>query len=138
MNCLCFEDSFSWSWTLTFQKKCVFMKALRKWWKMLFISSWNLLSFKRYLNSCPDCFGHVRKWLDKKAKVNFKIYNVIAWETNNSIHILPNILRSKGNHTMKFGQLLGCNVRNSFLQKSCRKWGWETSSRPLWFLKKLQ
>ena len=21
-------------------------------------------------------FGHVRKWLDKRAKVNFKIYNV--------------------------------------------------------------
>ena len=32
-----------------------------------------------------------------------------------TIHILPNILRSKGNHTMKFGQLTECKVRNTFL-----------------------
>ena len=28
-------------------------------------------------------FGHVGKWLDKKTKVNFKIYDLPAWETNN-------------------------------------------------------
>ena len=28
---------------------------------------------------------------------------------------------------MKFGQLIEHNVRNVFLQKSCRKWVWETS-----------
>ena len=28
-------------------------------------------------------FGHVGKWLDKKAKVNFKLYDVRNWETNN-------------------------------------------------------
>ena len=32
---------------------------------------------------------------------------------------------------MKFGQLIEYNKRNIFLQKSCRKWGRETSSRPL-------
>ena len=37
----------------------------------------------RNLNFCPDFFGHVEKRLDKKAKVNFTIYNVINWETNN-------------------------------------------------------
>ena len=36
-------------------------------------------------------------------------------------HILPNISRSKGNQTMKFGQLIEYNVRNIFLYKSCRK-----------------
>ena len=36
----------------------------------------------RYLNFCPDFFGHVGKRLDKKTKVNFKIY-VIYWEANN-------------------------------------------------------
>ena len=25
-------------------------------------------------------FGHVGKWLDKKIKVNFKIYDVTIWE----------------------------------------------------------
>ena len=48
-----------------------------------------------------------------------------------TIHILPNILRSKGNQTMKFGHLIKYNKRNFFLQKSCRKAGRETSSRPL-------
>ena len=54
-----------------------------------------------------------------------------------AIHILPNISQSKGNQTMKFGQLIEYNKRNIFLQKLCRKWGRETSSRPLYFLKKL-
>ena len=28
-------------------------------------------------------FGYIEKRLDKKAKVNFKIYNVTVWQTNN-------------------------------------------------------
>ena len=48
-------------------------------------------------------------------------------------HILPNISRSKGNQTMKFGQLIDCNIRNIFLEKSYTKCGGETSPRP--FLK---
>ena len=38
-----------------------------------------------------------------------------------TIHILPDISRSKGNQAMKFGQLIEYNVRNIFLQKSCMK-----------------
>ena len=34
-----------------------------------------------------------------------------------AIHILPNILQSKGNQAMKFGQLIEHNKRNIFLQK---------------------
>ena len=37
------------------------------------------------------------------------------------IHILPNISQSKGNQTIKFGELLEFNKRNTFLQKLCRK-----------------
>ena len=32
---------------------------------------------------CPDFFGRVEKWLDKKAKITFKSYDVIDWEANN-------------------------------------------------------
>ena len=32
--------------------------------------------------------------------------------------MLPNISRSKGNQTMKFGQLIKYNMRNVFLKKS--------------------
>ena len=48
-----------------------------------------------------------------------------------TINILVNILRIKDNQTMKLGQLIEHNKRNIFLQKSCRKLGRETSSRPL-------
>ena len=46
------------------------------------------------------------------------------------IHILPYILRSKGNQTMKFRQLIECKMRNIFLGKSYTKCGEETSSIP--------
>ena len=52
------------------------------------------------------------------------------------IHIVPNILRSKGNQTMKFVQLIEYNMRNIFLEKSYTKCGGETSPRP--FSRKLK
>ena len=54
-----------------------------------------VLKIFKFLSSL---FGRVAKWLDKKDYVNFKFYDVTAW--------LPNISRSKGNQTMKFGQLI--------------------------------
>ena len=44
--------------------------------------------------------------------------------------MLPNISRSKGDQTMKFGQLIEYNMRNIFLEKSYTKYDGETSSRP--------
>ena len=78
----------------------------------------------------PWLSGHVAKRLDKKDKVNFKFYDARAWLTNNSYnHILSNISRSKGNLTMKFGQLIECNMRNICFEKSYTKRGGETSPR---------
>ena len=55
-----------------------------------------------------------------------------------AIHILSNISGSKGDHVMEFGQFIEYNKRNIFLQKSCQKWGKESSSRSLLiFLKSL-
>ena len=48
-----------------------------------------------------------------------------------TIHILPNITQSKSNQRNKFCQLIKYNKGNILLQKSCIKWGRETSSRPL-------
>ena len=54
-----------------------------------------------------------------------------------TIHILPNIAKSKGNQAIKLGQLIiEHNMKNSFAQKSCRKRGRETSFRPLFVFKK--
>ena len=47
------------------------------------------------------------------------------------LHIFPNISKSKGNQTMKFGQLIEYNKKKTFLLKSSRKQGRKTSSRPL-------
>ena len=46
------------------------------------------------------------------------------------IHILPSMWRSKGNQTMKFGQLIKYNMGNIFLEKSYKKCGGKTSTRP--------
>ena len=43
--------------------------------------------------------------------------------------ILPNISRSKGNQTMEFRQLIECDMRNIFLEKSCAICGVETIPR---------
>ena len=42
------------------------------------------------------------------------------------MHMLPNISRSKGNQTMKFGQLVKYIMRNIFLKISYTKCGGET------------
>ena len=47
-----------------------------------------------------------------------------------AIHILLNISRSKGYQTMKFGLLIGYNMRNIFLEKSYTKCGGEAIPRP--------
>ena len=44
-------------------------------------------------------------------------------------HILSNISRSKGNKTMKFGQLIEYNMKNIFLEESYSKYGGEASPR---------
>ena len=47
------------------------------------------------------------------------------------IHIFPNISRSKGNQTIKFGQLIECNMRNLFLEKIKHKMWWRNQSETL-------
>ena len=52
-------------------------------------------------------------------------------EQSIAIHKLPNVSRSKGNQTMKFGQLIN-NMRNIFPEKSYAKCGGETIPRPFY------
>ena len=47
-----------------------------------------------------------------------------------AIHTLPNISRSKGNQTMKFGQLIEYNLRNIFVEKSYTKCAAELFPHP--------
>ena len=75
-------------------------------------------------------FGHVGKGYDKKVMVNFKIYNSTDWTRIITIHILPNISKSKGNMTMKFGHLIEYK-RNVFLEKLYAICCGEASTDPL-------
>ena len=47
-----------------------------------------------------------------------------------TVHILPNISRSKANQAMKFGQLIEYNIRNILLRKPYAKCGGEIIPRP--------
>ena len=51
----------------------------------------------------PD---YEEKQLNKKFKVDFKVYDVTDWTTNIYNHVFSNISRSKGNQTRKFGLLV--------------------------------
>ena len=70
--------------------------------------------FLRYLHFSPDFFRYVGKQLDQKAKVQTGTQTI-------TINILPCISKTKGNQTMKFGELIEYSVGNIFLQKSCTK-----------------
>ena len=48
------------------------------------------------------------------------------------IHILPNLSRSRGNQTMKFGQLIEYSMKNIFFEKSYTKYGGEAGPRPFY------
>ena len=54
-----------------------------------------------------------------------------------AVDILPSVSQSKGNQTMKFGEMKW-NLRRGilFFQKLCGTWGRETSSRLLFILLK--
>ena len=57
----------------------------------------------------------MQKRLDSNDEVNFKIYYDTAWLTNDYMHILLNIARSKHSQAVKFGQLKEYNKICIFL-----------------------
>ena len=57
--------------------------------------------------------------MQENELINLKFMTSSAGKQIIAIRILPNISKSKGNKTMKFGQLIEYNVKNIFLQKSC-------------------
>ena len=66
----------------------------------------------------------------RKIRLISKCMTSQPGKQNIAIHILPNISPSKGNKTMKFGQLIEYNITNIFLEKSCTKCGGETIPLP--------
>ena len=77
-------------------------------------------SFRSYLTFCLDFLLLQKILLNYKDNVNFNVFDVTNWLAV-TIHLLPNISRSKGNQTMKFDQVIEHNKKNIFLQKSITK-----------------
>ena len=76
----------------------------------------------------PDFFGHVEtygKRLIKTLRLISKFMTSQPRKQTITKHILLNMSRSftscKSNQTIKFGLLIEYNVRNIFLQNSCKK-----------------
>ena len=78
----------------------------------------------------PWPFGHIEKWLSRKIRLISKFMTSQTGKQTIAIHILSNISRSKSNRTMKFGQLIECNMRNIFLKNSFTKCVEETIPKP--------
>ena len=84
-------------------------------------------------------FGYVGKtaWLERYRWLQNSWRHYLVYK---QLEYTPSISQSKGNQTMKFGQLIEYSKINIFLQKLFGKWDREASSRPLFsfsFSKKL-
>ena len=52
----------------------------------------------------------------RKTRLVSKLMKLQPEKQTTAINLLPNILRSKGNQAMKFGELIKYNMRNFFLE----------------------
>ena len=72
--------------------------------------------------------------------LEFDKNQILSWNQPDqqaiAMNILANISRSKSNQAMKFCQSIEYKMRNIFLQKSCKKCGWDTI--PISFSKQLK
>ena len=84
--------------------------------KALFVLK--ILKFLSWLFGCIE-----KNDLTWKARLISKVMTSQTGSQTIAVHILSNISQNKGNQTMKFENKI-------FFQKSCRRWGKETSSRP--------
>ena len=73
-----------------------------KMMKNVFYFIFKALFVLKIFNFCLDFLVMWKKQLHEENKVNFNIFDVKTV----TIYILPNISRSKGNQTLKFGQVI--------------------------------
>ena len=78
---------------------------------MLFTSCLKLFSFFRYLHFCRNFLVMQEKGLMRKLRLVSKFMTSQTGQQIITTHVFSNIARSKGNKTMKFGQLIEYDVR---------------------------
>ena len=87
-------------------------------WKNVFCFTVKALFALKIFKSLTWLFYSCRKMAHKKAKFNFKIYDVINREMSNYNHVLSDISRCKGNQKMKYGQLIGYSDIDIFFSRN--------------------
>ena len=99
---------------------------------MLFISPQKLFLFAKHLNICLGFLVMYQNSLIRKMRLISNFMTPPPGQQTIVIHILPNILRSECNQTMKLGQLklIEYKMRNIFPEKSFAKYEGEASPRP--------
>ena len=98
--------------------------------KNAFYFTLKVFSFSRYLTFCLDFLIMQKNGLIMKIRSATKFMTSQPRKQTIAIHILQYISRNKDKQTMKFGQLIECNMRNIFFQKSYIKCAGDTSPRP--------
>ena len=77
--------------------------------------------FSPYLNFCPDILVMQKNVLLRKLRLISKFMTSQNGKQIIKIHILHNILRSKDNQAMEFGQLIEYTMRIYFFSKAMQK-----------------
>ena len=75
------------------------------------------LLFSRYLHFCLDFLVMKKNGLIRRTVLISKLMTSQPGKQIITIHMLPNIARSKGNQTVKFGQLIEFNNINISLRQ---------------------
>ena len=99
---------------------------------MLFILPQKVFSSSRYLSFCVDFLVMSQNGLAIKISLISNFMTLQPSEETVVTHIFSNIARLKGNKTLRFGQLIEYNMRNTFLKKLSTKYGGKTSPRPFY------
>ena len=92
-----------------------------KMMKNLFYLNLKFLSVFEIFNFCLDFLVMQKSVLIRNVRLISKFMTSQCEKRAIAIHVLPNISRSKGNQTIKFGQLIEYNMKNIFLEILCTK-----------------
>ena len=111
------------------------MITLRKLWKMLFFHqkiSFRCRDIQFFVFSSFPLFLPVGRCFRGCSKVNFKVYDPINCLRKNSITHFVWYLKREKNMTLKLCPQMKYQIKNIFMEKSCRKCIAKASPRPLY------
>ena len=120
-----------WIWRRSLRSETIFCnwKPFKNDWKcfLFHLKSFFVIKIFTFL---LDFLVMYKNGFIRKIRLISKFMTLQPGKPIIAIQILSNILRSKGNQTMKFGQSIEYNMRNIFLEKSYSKCAGETIPRP--------